>query len=90
MIENYEYTKDYIVAVFAAAIGWMGFKLKQKDVKREKHEENQDSRIHNLERRTSNVEKNMGVIEERTKHLLEDGQEIKADLKELLRRGKKT
>jgi hypothetical protein len=87
MVE-YEHTKDYIVAVFIGIIGWMGFKLKQKDIRQAKHEDDQDSRIQNLERRTSNVERNMGIIEERTKHLLDDGREIKSDLKELLNRGK--
>lgn len=89
MIE-YEHAKDYIIAVFIGIVGWLGFKFKQKNIKREKHEDEQDSRIKNLERRTSNVERNMGVIEERTKHLLDDGKEIKSDLKELLRRGKNT
>lgn len=87
MIE-YEHTKDYLVAVFIGVVAWIGFKFKQKDLRTQKHEDSQDSRIQNLERRTSNVERNMGVIEERTKHLLDDGKEIKSDLKELLRRGK--
>lgn len=79
--------KEYIIAVFTACVGWVVYKIKNKETQQREHEAMQDKRLDNLERRAHSLEKNQGVIEERTKsiqnELTDMKLEVRSDLKEI-------
>ena len=82
MWEIWRHIEEYVAIAVTSLAALMVYKVKQKDKERRAHEEKQNDRIENLERRTNNLERNMGIIEERTQHIMSDCKEIKDILKE--------
>lgn len=82
LFELWEHVRDYVTIAVSSIAAILVYKHKQKDKLHKEHENKQDSRIENLERRANNLERNMGVIEERTQHIMTDCKEIKDMLKE--------
>lgn len=85
--EHWIHFKEYVIAAFTGFVGWVVYKIKNKDTQQREHEAMQDKRLDNLERRAHSLEKNQGIIEERTKsiqnELTDMKLEVRSDLKEI-------
>lgn len=70
-----------VLTVFAAVVGWLGWKVKQTTVKHDELEKKQDDRLDTLERRQNTLEKDfqhaLGVLDERTQATRDDIKIIK-------------
>ena len=93
--------KDILFILITAIAGYIGFKARQADISKTRHESQQDKKISILEMRMHKVEKKSVIVSERARsiqneisdlkeEIREDFKDIKADLKILIHEKRKS